>query len=249
MSSLSDAQICNLALDAAGTRATITTLAEPSSEARACARQYGPCLTAMLQAAHWNFARKQAALSLLKDGTVTPSQNVPVPWLYEYAYPSDCVQARYLMPQFQVSNTTTQGDVIVPPYWIGPPVRFIVSTDLDSGGNTIKVILSNMPQAVLVYTSLVTDTGLFDDVFVQALAYYIAHRISIPLSGDKTLARTNGQLAQQLANQAEASNGNEGLTVIDGTPDWMRVRGYVSDWAFPAGGYYMMSPQPLALIS
>ena len=248
MSSLSDAQICNLALDAAGTRATISSLQENSAEGRACARQYGPCLTAMLQAAHWNFARKQAALSVLKDGTVSPSQNVPVPWLYEYAYPSDCVQARFVMPQFQNAPSTTEG-IVVPQYWVGPPVRFIVSTDLDSGGNTIKCILTNMPQAVLVYTSLVTDTGLFDDQFVQALAFYIAHRISIPLSGDKTLSKTNGALAQQLANSAQASNGNEGLTVIDNTPDWMRVRGYISDWAYPDGGYFMMSPQPLALIS
>ena len=54
--------------------------------------------------------------------------------------------------------------------------------------------------------------------------------------------------AQAYAEDAKAKNGNEGVTVIDTTPDWMRVRGYASDWAWPDGGMYTFGPQALTLI-
>lgn len=246
MSLLSDVQIANLALDAAGTRSTIASLQENSKEARACSRQYGPALAAVLQAAHWNFARKQSSLSLLKDGT--QGDAVPVPWLYEYAYPSDCLQARYVMPLLQSNPGTAPGASSVP-YAMGQPVRFIVSSDDDSQGNPIKVILCNQPTAILVYTRLVTNTGLFDDTFTQALAFYVAHRISIPLSGDKALAKSNFEIAERLTTEARASNGNEGLTVIDQVPDWVAVRGYASDWAYPPGSFWTVQPQALTMVT
>jgi hypothetical protein len=88
--------IANLALDAVGARATISSFTEASKEARVISRQYDQALDDVLGAAHWNFARKQLALTLLKDGSA--GDTVPAPWLYEYAYPSDCVGARYILP-------------------------------------------------------------------------------------------------------------------------------------------------------
>lgn len=248
MSALSDVQIANLALDAAGTRSTIAAFQENSKEARAVSRQYGAALAAVLQAAHWNFARKQAALTLLKDGTKTPPDAVPVPWIFEYEYPADCVAARYIMPLMQSNPGTVPGAASVP-YAMGAQVRFIVSSDDDAQANPIKVILTNQPNATLVYTRLITNTGLFDDVFVQALAFYLAHRISIPLSGDKALAKMNFELAQRLSVEAQTSNGNEGITVIDQVPDWIRVRGYASDWAYPPGSYFTIQPQALTMVT
>jgi hypothetical protein len=248
VSALSDVQICSLALDAAGTRSTIASLQENSKEARACSRQYGPSLAAVLQAAHWNFARKQAGLTLLLDGTKTPPDVVPQPWLYEYAYPDDCVQGRSILPLMQSNPGSVAGSSSLP-YAMGAPVRFLVSSDDDDQGNPIKVILTNQPNAQLVYTRLLTNTGLFDDQFVQALVFYLAHRLSIPLSGDKALAKSNFEMAQRLCLEAEASNGNEGMTVIDQVPDWIRVRGYASDWAYPPGSYFTIQPQALTMVS
>lgn len=248
MSLLSDVQIANLALDAAGTRSTIASLQENSIEARAVSRHYAPSLASMLSAAHWNFARFQIALTLLKDATKSPPDAVPIPWLYEYAYPADCVLARYLMPQTQGNPASVPGAQSLP-YYIGAPVRFLISTDNDAQGNPVKVILTNQPQAILVYTRLIVQTGLFDDQFVEALTYYLAHRISVPLSGDKALAKANYDTANVKVNAARASNGNEGLTIVDGIPDWMRVRGYASDWAFPPGSYFTIQPQALGMIT
>jgi hypothetical protein len=69
------------------------------------ARQYYLRVSALFRAAHWAFARKQGVLSVLKaaagtpenmDGTTLPIP--PVPWQYEYAYPSDCIKVRSLIP-------------------------------------------------------------------------------------------------------------------------------------------------------
>lgn len=248
MSILSDVAICNLALDACGARSTITSLQENSKEAKACARQYSPALAAVLQAASWNFARAQVSLTLLKDGTLTPPDSVPTPWVYEYAYPSDCIQARYIMPLIQSSPGSVVGALGLPSA-IGSPVRFLVGTDLDSSNNRVKVILTNQPNAILVYSTLITDTSLFDEQFTRAFANYLGHLLCIPLSGDKALAKMAYQVADEACKKAEAANGNEGLTVIDNLPDWIRVRGYASDWAYPPGSYFVIEPQALTMIT
>lgn len=226
----SDVEICNLALDAIGSRSTISSLQEPSTEARACARHYGQALRSCLAAAHWNFARKQAAMTLLKDSTKAVPDVVPTPWRFEYAYPSDCIQGRYIMPA-------------------RPPVPFLISLDVDGSNNNVKVILTNQPSAILVYTVLITDTSLFDDQFVTAFYNYLGYRISIPLSGDKAMAKMAFQLAEQITNAAQASNASEGLTVIDDVPDWIRVRGYASDWACQDGASFLLPPQSLLMVA
>lgn len=248
MSSLSVTDICNLALDSVKARATISSINERSPVAQACARHYAQALAGVLQSAHWNFARKQAAMTLLLDATKTPPDNVQQPWLYEYAYPSDCVQARYVMPLMQGNPGGASGAQSVP-NWIGPPVRFIISSDTDASGNDIKVILCNQQSAILVYTKLVTSTALMDDQFVVALSHYLGYRVCNSVSGDNQMRQEAYKVAMDMVIAARASNGNEGLTVIDHTPDWIRVRGYASDWAYPPGSFFTIPPQSLAQIT
>lgn len=240
--------ICNLALAAIGTRSKIADLNEGSTEADACATQYDAALEAVLQAAHWNFARKQLSLTLLKNATKSPPDAVPQPWMYEYAYPSDCVQGRYIMPDMSTQPATVPGAASAP-LWVGPNVKFLVSSDVDSRGNPNKVILTNQPSAILVYTTRIRNVALFDGQFVLALANYLGARICLQLTGDKQKMHDAFQLASGISRDAQASNGNEGITILDTTPDWVRVRGYLSDWAYPAGATYWQSPQSLTMIT
>lgn len=259
--------ICNMALAHIGARTTIASLSEQSKEAQALSVWYESMLEATLRAAHWNFARKQNYLTLLQTTanvvtTVTSTQtstttvttstsnlpsNVPVPWVNEYAYPADCVQMRYLLPQFQNVPGTTPGVPTFPDY-IGPPVRFLDSWDEDANGNDIKVVLTNQQQAIGVYTRLVTNEAMFDSLFVDAFAAILASRICVQLTGDKALAKQKYDIAMQLTREAQARDGNEGLTIQDSIPDWIRTRGYASDWAFPDGSYYYGGPQALSLV-
>ena len=243
----SQVQIANMALDVIGTRSSIASLTEGSAEANAISRHWDNAVDAVLRAAHWNFARKQIALPMLQDGTL--GQPVPTPWLYEYAYPSDCVLMRSLVPLIQVSPVTPGtpgGPSPIAAY--GPPVKFLMSTDTDFNGNPIEVLLTNQPQAIGVYTFRNTNTAMWDALFVQAMAAYLGARVCIALTGDKNMARMAVQEAQAYAVDAQRMNGNEGLTVIDTVPDWMRVRGYNSDWAWPDGGMYTYGPQSLTLL-
>lgn len=243
----SQVEIANMALDIIGTRSSIASLSEGSAEANAVARQWSNAVDAVLRAAHWNFARRQLALTLLSDAT--QGQPVPTPWLYEYAYPSDCLLARFVMPTIQSTLPSavpgTPSQVVA----TSAPVKFLVGADFDASGNPVQVILTNQPQATLVYTFRNLNTAMYDAKFVACLAAYLGARICIPLTGDKNMMKMAIEMANQYSREAQTSNGNEGLTVIDHAPDWIRVRGYASDFAYPDGGLYSYGPQALTLLA
>ena len=246
--SSSQIAIANMALDVIGTRSTIASLAEGSNEANAIARHWDNAADSVLRAAHWNFAKKQLALTLLQDGT--NGGTVPVPWLYEYAYPSDCVLFRQIMPMMQVEPLSSPGVPGQPAPLVayGPPPRFTVMTDQDINQNPITVVCTDQPQATAIYTFRNTNTAMWDPLFVQAFAAYLGARVCLALTGDKNTARMALQEAQAYAVDAQRQNGNEGITVIDTVPDWMRVRGYLSDYAYPFGSGFYYGPQALNLI-
>lgn len=89
-----------------------------------------------------------------------------------------------------------------------------------------RVILTDQPNASLVYCRDVTDLNVMDDAFQEALVKILGAMICIPLAGDKTLAKMAIEEANRIIMDARGDDGNEGLTVNDVTPDWIRVRGF-----------------------
>ena len=242
---ISDVALCNLALDAAMARSNIAAIGENSAEGQACARHYEQSKEAVLRCAHWSFARKQGNLSLLLDATITPPQAVPQPWLFEYAYPSDCLLARMAMPQLVNPQGTPVSTGLNPRMHA---TRFVVAQDNDTTGNAIPVILSNTPQAQLVYTTRVMNPNLFDSMFVEMLTTYLGAKLARVLSGNEQRAQSLFQQAQAIEKRAQSMNGDEGLTIIDSMPDWMRVRGFIEDWAQVPGAGFFVDPFPLSLV-
>lgn len=230
--------IYNLALDAIGSQSTVSSPMETSAEANALNRHWLPAIRQILRAVHWNFARYQRAMTLLKDASI--GGTTPAPWVYEYAYPNDCLLARYIMPNLDGAL----GEITV-----GPTVRFLVSSDNDTSNNPITVLLTNQPQAVLVYTRLIENPTLFDDEFIEALRQYIGARIAIALTGDRDKRDDCYAKATAAVEGARARNGNESVKVMEHVPDWIRVRGYAPDFAYPDGSLYYTEPQSLALIA
>lgn len=239
--------ICNMALSAAGTRSTIASLSEESAESKACSLWYQSILEMVLRGAHWNFARKQGALALIADAT--KGQSVPQPWVYEYAMPQDCLQMRYIMPTIQVVPTGQVSPSVAMPDFVGPPVRFVLSSDVDSQQNPINVLLTNMNNATGIWTARINVTANWDSQFVMVMVKALAAHLAIPLTGDKAMAKLKIEEANAILLEARIRNGDEGLTVHDHVPEWMRVRGYASDWAYPDGGYFYWGAQNLTLIS
>ncbi len=99
-----------------------------------------------------------------------------------------------------------------------------------------RVILTNQEFATLTYVQDITDPNIMDDDFQQAWADLLGAEITIPLTGDKKLANLAIGRANAIIAQARVSDGNEGFTVNDITPDWIRIRGI--DFATPYSGPY-----------
>ncbi len=178
----------------------------------------------------------------------TPAQIVS--WQYEYAWPQDCVrlrQVKYPFDQPQNAGTVAQlwpGVVNASALFPGmggmsmesrAPYR--IAMDKDASGNRIKVILSNIQNALIVYTCLVDNSELWDDEFSEAFVYALASHLVGALIGDKQMDRDLWAKAQALATQARAVDGNEQPLSPNHTPDWIRARG-----GMPVAG---MFPYPM----
>lgn len=181
--SVSDVQICNMALAHCGVTMLIADLAESSTQAGLCNLFYGPIRDKVLQAIPWPFARKYAPLQDMG--------NPPANWGFRYLYPTDCLKFR---------NIVNNGYVpFLPGFYPGyyadftlclpPRVSFQVGLAADASS---KVIYANVANAQAEYTVQVTDPTLFPQTFVNCLAWALAADLAIPLTTDMQRA----QLAQ-----------------------------------------------------
>jgi hypothetical protein len=146
---IAHADIANQALDSIGWINEIGDLQDGSREARVILRNYAPTVEEISRAAHWNFCRRQAQLTLLQDatqqslppvGTGTPGMGL---WIYEYAWPIDCLKARYVPVTGSINSPVPTGNIQTQPPNVPPttlpspwpvartiPAPFLVSQDL-----------------------------------------------------------------------------------------------------------------------
>lgn len=260
----SEVDLANRALSSIGTRSTIASLSEVSNEAIQCSILLEPLRDELLRMAPWNCATNFNNLTLICAAPGTPENPTtapqswnkgipPPPWAYEYAYPSDCLRPIWIVPQFStgfasgvpITTAITGG---VPSFWSGPPVMFKVVIDqIDpltglpvAGGADTKVIVTNQELAILCYIKRVIDPNVWDPNFQQALVSALAGRLVFALTGDKGLANLKITEANGYVQTARAIDGNEGLTINNITPDWIRTRGiaYPSDMGWGASNVF-----------
>ena len=262
-------------LDAIGSDHLLGDIEDGTRESQVCLRAYRQCLMQLLRTAKWDFARREAPLVLLADGSGnTPNVGTYVvgnQYIYEYAYPPDCMRVRYI-PQHRWMNPGVPSNNIVPannaspivtgigqpPY--GPrrvmPARFVISNDanyppppgeqswqvqgISPQGRT--VILTNVREAMVVYTYLCLYPSVWDSLFRAALVAFIASEIALPLTKDKKfgLAMRNEQMqiAKQKIVDARTADGNEAFATSDISVDWMNTRysGGRNGWGGGFGG-------------
>ncbi len=228
----SEVDICNQALSLIGTRSTIASLSENSAEAAQCSIHYYPARDSLLRMHNWSFARRQVVLGLIAAAANTaenPSGNPPLPllpWDYEYALPPDCLRVRRLLPPFAA------GSPLAGPALPQRQFPYTISADLDTGGNTIKVLLTNLSKAALVYTARITTVDVCDAEFQDALVMSLASRLVGPLTGDKQLAQEFGAKAQAAIQTAAGIDGSEEPARQNHMPDWIRARGFSADLTY-----------------
>src|SRR6266403_864510 len=143
------ADIVNLALQAFGSRTTVTDaelLANDSNEAIQANLTYENTRDSLLRMAPWDFATATLNMSLISASPGTPENTSPAtnlwqpgqpppPWAYEYQYPNDCLRACWLIPALMtgfaggvpITTAVTGGASSA---WLGSPVKFKVQTDL-----------------------------------------------------------------------------------------------------------------------
>lgn len=262
MSDLDVSSVANQALDAIGWPEVLGDLQDGSHHAQIMLRAYRNCLQQLLRAANWNFARKSAPLLLLADssgntplvGTVVPNPN----FIYEYAYPVDCVKARFVPWNLKnQADTAPPGNIAIPqtplvtglgnfPAMVGriQPARFLVASDFNylPQTNPISwetqgispqsrtVILTNVREAVLVYTALMLYPSIWDSLFRAALVAYLASEVALPIwsKTDKKFGlevrNAQAEIVRAKVTEARLVDGNESLSTSDIRVDWMDAR-------------------------
>lgn len=212
------ADIINQSLDQAGVDFTIGDPEEGTVPAQKALRAYGQCRDQLLRAANWDFSRTTAPLVMLADATgQTPNVGslVPVPWLYEYSLPTNCLKMRFV-PWNPLQNTPVPPNNIAPvnssapltaaglgqPPYVGNrirPARFLVASApnyasalgqdfIYSQGVSPQgstVVLTNVLHAQAIYTARILYPSLWDPLFRAALVAYLASELALPLAKDK----------------------------------------------------------------
>jgi hypothetical protein len=101
-----------------------------------------------------------------------------------------------------------------------------------------RVIVTNQEYATMTYIQQLVDPNVMDTLFQRAWINLIAAHIALQIKDDRQLANDRIQIANMAIAEARKTDGNEGLTVNDVTPDWIRIRGidFVSPYSGPFSG-------------
>lgn len=175
----SPADMINLTLRRIGYNGRVGNLYDGSKAAKAALDIYGQTRDELLRDGDWDFAEVTAMLTLLKQapagGYIPPNlwstAYPPLPWMYEYARPLDCLKIRAVKP--------------VPlflPVMDPQPHLFSAGFD-DDLPNPAQVILCNVPAAVLTYTGQPTSPATWEADFIEALAAALGRRLAPNLVG------------------------------------------------------------------
>ena len=195
--SFSQAAICNIALGHLGMSATIDDFdADESTAGLACRTHYDLALGIALRALRWPFADREVALATISgyDSLV---------WDYAYRAPTDYVIAWGV--------NLTMDDQVGESFEIGG----------DASGHTV---LTDAEDAVLTYTALVTNTGLYPPHFVDVLAYALAVRLAQPMTAEESYRQAARQGYRTALGDARAAVGNERIARPTGDGPFVAAR-------------------------
>lgn len=170
----SPADVVNLALRRIGYKLRVGNLYDGSKASGIALDIYAQTRDQLLRQNDWGFAERNVQPTLLKQAPPAyvpmtpwdPATCPPIPYLFEYAYPDDCLKVRALKPV----------PVLVPSFDPQPNVYSIANDNAYTPAR--KVILCYVPQAMLVYTGQVTDPATWESDFLETLAASLGRRLA-----------------------------------------------------------------------
>lgn len=206
MNTATQVRIYNMALSAIGVSKQVASVGEGSLQSLTLNNFWEIARDQCLEDFPWGFANRLVALQL---ATITTPQ-----WLFTYVYPTDCVQARLVIP-----TEPSTGTAVVPGYLSAPTYNFwdmmhsrhripfsIVENEVNGGLG----IATNLPDATLAYTARITTIVLWSSAFVNALALMLGSYVIAPLSANPKYATAIGQAYKEALLKAGAMTLNEG---------------------------------------
>lgn len=206
----------NLASGSAGGKNSISSPTENSREAELCRMWYEPVRNFVLRAAPWSSTKTFARLSVLKE------RNDSLPWAdgdpepgYRFAYslPDNFLYPRYLVNFAHFTMGLLQSNRLA--------------------------IMTNQEEAVLCYSLLQTSPVMWDPALFMAVAYALAAKITVPLSGKDERQRAAVQEANSIILLARTNEANQDYTPVEWVPEWISARGFgpatTSRFIYPTG--------------
>jgi hypothetical protein len=195
----SPADVVNAALVHLGSMDRIGNLYDGSLVSKKALDIYGQTRDALMINGDWEFLERNTNGILLKQAPSnylmqwTPA-NPPQPWLYEYSYPGDALKIRAVKPT-----------VVFVPNFDPQPWTYSIDND-NSFSPPQRVILTNVPNAIIVYTGRVTDPTTWNADFTEEFILELAKKLAPGLKGldiEKILIPEAGQAQQSAASRQE----------------------------------------------
>ena len=191
--------IANAAFTRLGFKQRIGSFFDGSPAAKKILDIYGQTRDQLIREGNWPFAQRDELGTVIKQapagGYVPPNtwnnSFPPLPWTFEYQYPSDCLDVRAVKPSL----------VFVPNY---DPRPYLFTIANDSGQ---RVILSNVAAAVVTYAGQVTDPTQWPPDFTEALIASLARRLAPVFSQDPNVLKLEAQDEQAETAVAERQQG------------------------------------------
>ena len=224
-------QLCNTALSHIGSEARVSSINPPdgSVEAGHCAMFYDLARTELLEPGNWAFTLKRSPLAkvanpstawayALKRSPLAEVANPSTAWAYAYAKPSNCLRAlRILRPSIAAAVLTR--NLAFEPH----------TDDRDGAAFDVEgdVILTNAPDAVLLYVQDVTDSTKFPASFTSALSYLLASYLAGPIIKGNEGVRVGDAMRQRamaLADIAATASANASSAESLPQPSLLAVR-------------------------
>lgn len=174
--------ICNLALLRLGITQQIADITENTVNGRACRAVYDPSIRQLLQEHPWPFATRQVDLALVDIQIIAD-------YYYSYRYPTDFLMINRVLPKETLDDS-------VPLVSFTPPSQAQIDTypfmiGSDSSG---RLIHTEIEDAVAIGTIFIDDTSMFDQLFIDALAWRMSTEMAMAVTRNKdyySLSKSN----------------------------------------------------------
>lgn len=205
--------IYNDALSNMGTRSTVATVGDGTTEEIELSRVYARVRDDVLKAHDWQFARRTVALATQAVAVA------PIAWAYVYARPADCLRPLYMV----VAGAP-------PDRYDGmPEIKYEASGDFDDtlpDAVDVDVIYTDQTPAYLRYTRRMADPDKWPSEFRSCVGWALAAATALNLTGSATAAQACARSYLSVLAASTTVNAKEGTTrVSDQTSAWDQARG------------------------